>query len=198
MALTRAQRIEKNKTSTSGMSLLFLEILTDDAIRIVNDTIDHEWGGYVWIGVPIRLGSVNYNDKEFPTITLQISNVNKQVGAALALVEGGGGTEVIVRVINTKLLSEPPMQIEYFKIKDSSRGDLWCDITLGCDRFGLQLLHTYTVSRDFCQYIITTGYGGIECGVKASYKALYPECNGSIEDCRQRKNSHRFKGKLGT
>jgi phage-related protein len=188
--LSIASIIEKNRLSTTGADLVILDILLPTPIYIVNNNANITWNGREYIAFPFKLGSINYDGKETPNITLNVSNVTRAVGAALAQVKGGGGTEVILRVINSKILSEPAMLEEYFIVKNSGRDGTWCSITLGVADEGQKRFPEKRVMRNFCSYIASTGFKGIECG----YTGTETTCDGTLKRCRELNNAPRYGG----
>lgn len=188
--LSIASIIEKNRLSTTGADLIILDILLATPIYIVNNNENITWNGQEYIAFPLNLGAINYDGKELPSITLNVSNVTRAVGAALAAVKGGGGTEVILRVVNSKLLSEPAMLEEYFIVKNSGRGLEWCPITLGVADEGQKRFPENRVMKNFCSYIASTGFKGVECG----YNGAGTSCNGTLTACRAFNNSARYGG----
>lgn len=190
MTISIASIIEKNRFSTTGADLVILDILLPTPIYIVNNNENIIWNNREYIAFPFKLGSVTYDGKEFPNITLNVSNVTRAAGEALAQVKGGGGTEVILRVINSKLLNEPAMLEEYFIVKDSGRDAVWCSITLGVVDEGQKRFPEKRVMRDFCSYIASTGFKGIECG----YNGTATSCDGTLARCRELGNSKRYGG----
>jgi phage-related protein len=193
MSLSLASTIEKNRLSTTGADLILLEIKLSTPIYIVNNNANITWNSQEWLAFPFKLGSINYDGKETPNITLNVSNVTRSVGAALATVKGGGGTEVIMRVINSKLLSEPAMYEEYFVVKDSGRDGTWCSITLGVKDEGQKRFPEKRVMKNFCSYISSTGFKGIEC----AYNGAETTCDGTLTRCRALGNSARYGGYPG-
>lgn len=193
MSLTLASTIEKNRLSTTGADLVLLDILLPTPIYIVNNNANITWDGREYIAFPFKLGSINYDGKETPNITLNVSNVTRSVGAALAQVKGGGGTEVVLRVVNSKLLNEPALKEEYFIVKDSGRDGTWCSITLGMVDEGQKRFPEKRTMRNFCSYISTTGFKGIEC----AYNGPETTCDGTLKRCRELGNSPRYGGAPG-
>jgi phage-related protein len=194
MDLSLASKIEKNRTSNTGESLVTLDILLPTGtLYIVNNNENITWNGQEYIAIPFKYGSANYEANKFPTITLNVTNVTRTVGAALAQVKGGGGTEVILRVVNSKLLNEPALKEEYFIVKDSGRDGTWCSITLGMVDEGQKRFPEKRTMRNFCSYISTTGFKGIECG----YNGPETSCDGTLKRCRELGNSPRYGGTAG-
>lgn len=202
MSLKLASIIEKNRIAGSGPYLILLEIpLQTATIRLVNNNENIVWNNETWYAVGFEFGEVTYDGREIPSITLKISNVTREVGEALAQVKGGGGTEIIVREINAKLLDAPPEIEEYFIVQSSSRDPFWCTVTIGIEDIGQKRVNHKTVMKNFCSYLQTpgpkSGYGGIECGVSAATIAQFPTCPGTLAACRERNNSRRFGGEPG-
>lgn len=191
--LSIASIIEKNRLSTTGADLVLLDILLSTPIYIVNNNENITWNGQEYIAFPFKLGSINYDGKETPNITLNVSNVTRSVGAALAQVKGGGGTEVILRVVNSNILSEPAMREEYFIVKNSGRDGTWCSITLGVVDEGQKRFPEKTTMKNFCSYLASTGFKGIEC----AYNGAETTCDGTLKRCRELNNSARYGGAPG-
>ncbi len=191
--LSLASIIEKNRLSPTGADFILLDILLSTPIYIVNNNANIAWNDQEYLAFPFKLGSINYDGKETPNITLSVSNITRSVGAALAQVKGGGGTEVILRVVNSKLLNEPAMLEEYFIVKDSGRDGTWCSITLGVQDEGQKRFPEERVMRNFCSYISSTGFKGIKC----AYAGTETACDGTLIRCRALGNSARYGGAPG-
>jgi phage-related protein len=193
MSLSIASIIEKNRLSTTGADLVLLDILLPTPIYIVNNNENITWNGQEYIAFPFKAGGINYDGKELPSLSINISNVTRAVGAALASVKGGGGIEVILRVVNSKILSEPAMLEEYFIVKNSGRDGTWCSITLGVVDEGQKRFPEKTTMKNFCSYLASTGFKRIEC----AYNGLETTCDGTLKRCRELGNSARYGGAPG-
>jgi phage-related protein len=190
MDLSLSARLEKNKTSTDSVWLELLEIQAPTPIYIVNNNENTVWNGITWLKFPFQLGEVVDNGKETPSVPLKVSNVTRTLGQAVENLKGAAGTQVILRVVNSKLLTEPSVIEETFEITKTNIDAFWVTFTLGVPNELNKRFPEKTVLKDFCTYEV---YKGPECGATSEL----PTCNRTLAECRLRNNSARFGGEPG-
>lgn len=192
---------EKNRTATDSAWLVLLEIqLPGSPIYIVHNNENIIWNNIEWLAFPFQIGDATVNDKETPSIGIKVSNITREVGAAVAARQGGGGTPVIIRVVNSACLDETaPVLEEIFQATKTEVNAQWVSITLSVPNDLIRRFPMKTALKNFCSYLATpaSGYCGIECGLPPAVKAQYPACNGTLRDCRERGNAARFGGEPG-
>lgn len=200
MSMSLASIIEKNKVSTNSVWLMLLEIqIPGSYIYIVQNNVDIFWNNITWIAFPFEIGDTTVNDKEAPNITIKVSNITRDVGVAVSAAKGGSGLTVVLRVVNSELLSEGPVVEESFQVIKSDVSSQWVTFTIGSLKDLSRRFPSKIVMQNFCSYVSTlnSGYCGIECGLPESKKVEFPSCDGSIASCRKRGNTKRFGGELG-
>lgn len=193
LALSAAAKLEKNKLSSDGAYLVLLEIQifnTDIVLQLVRNTEDIVWDGKTWTAFPFTLADVTQTaDGEIPEITIGVSNVNRIVQSYVEQANGGGNSNVVLRVVNSKLLAEPALLEEYFTVTKTSCQEEYVTFTLGMGyKKTRRPLNRYM--KNFC----SAKYGSARCGVSAVTMQRYATCNHSLNDCRLRNNSERFGG----
>jgi phage-related protein len=187
MSLTPAAIEEKNKIHTDSAWLTLFEVQAPTPIYIVDDNQNATWNGIEWLASPMKVGEITNNGSENPSLTVQFSNVRLNLGVAVAQLKGAGGTPVIVRIVNSKLLSEPASREEYFEIVKTNIDPFWVTFTLGIRNDLKKKIPAFTIFKNFCNY---EEYKGLECGSTSELLT----CNRTLQDCRLRNNSGRFGG----
>ena len=194
LSLSDAAKLQKNLLSSDGAYLILLEIHiagTDIILKLVRNTEDIVWNGETWTAFPFTLGNVkNTSDGEIPEITLGVSNVNRIVQSYVEQANGGGNSPVIIRVVNSNLLTETePLLEEYFTATKCSCKEDYVSFTLGMGyKKTRRPLQRYM--KNFCNAC----YNSARCGVSAAAYAKYPTCDHTLTNCRLRGNSTRFGG----
>lgn len=194
-SLSAAAILEKNKIAGDGAWLILLEIqLPGTTLRLVRNTADVIWGGQTWTAFPFELDDATEDKNEAPQIKVRVGNVSRVVqGYVEAAPNGGTGSTVILRVVLSNNLSAAAEIEETFEVTGIQCDAQWVSLTLGVSDAGERFPSDRNM-KDFCRFVATTGYGGIECGVSAAKKVQYPTCNGTLAHCRERSNSVRFGG----
>jgi phage-related protein len=198
MTLPLELRIEKNKIATDSAWIALLEIQLPTPIYICHNNEDITWNGQLWQAFPFQIGDITDDGKETPNLTIKVSNITREVGAVISAAKGGGGTSVILRVVNSNYLDQPAAIEEIFQASKTNI-DNWVTITLSIPMDLIQRFPMSTDMKNFCRYLSlsNSGYCGIDCGLTDAIKATYPTCNGTLSNCRQRGNSKRYGGEPG-
>lgn len=194
-SLSAAAILEKNKIAGEGAWLILLEILIGEiTLRLVRNTEDIDWNGETWTAFPFELDDLTEDRQEMPQLKIRVGNVSRVVqGYVERAPNGGAGSTVILRVVLSNHLDQPAEIEETFDVTHIQCDAQWVHITLGISQVNDRFPNDRNM-KDFCRFLTTTGYGGIECGVSAATKAQHPTCNGTLADCRERGNSVRFGG----
>lgn len=194
-SLSAAAILEKNKLAGDGAWLILLEIqLPGTTLRMVRNNVGITWGGESWAAFPFELDDASEDKQESPQIQIKVGNVSRVVqGYVEAAPNGGTGATVILRVVLSNHLDQAAEIEETFEVVGIQCDAQWVSITLGVSGGGERFPADRNM-KDFCRFVVSSGYCGIECGVSAATKASYPTCNGTLAHCRERGNSVRFGG----
>lgn len=193
--LSTAALIEKNKASTSSAWIVLLEIQLDSGtIRLAGNNEDLTWNSQTWQAFPFEIDTVAETGKgEIPAMSVKVSNVTGEIQELLEAVDGGSGTPVIIRVINTAASTGTESEFELALILDRVDYD---EQTLNFFLTGNNCLTRRVprarVLKNFCRFSLN--YGGVECGASAATVSTYPTCNGTYDQCVERSNAARFGG----
>jgi len=186
--------LEKNKLASDGAYLILLEIQIPgtETIRVLRNTENKTWGGHEWVAFSFEMDDIVEDGKgELPQVILRVSNVTQGLEPYLQTGNGGVGATVIIRVVNSNYLSEANPDVEISFICESTDSDEnWVYFTLGGGDAQNRRIPIYRYFKDSCRF----SYGGVECGATAAVQITYPNCNGTLNNCRIRGNSIRFGG----
>lgn len=187
--LSAIAKQEKNKLSTGSAFIILLDIkLGEDNISICYNTEDVTWNGVLYQAFPFKFGEITETqDGSDPNVDLQVSNVSQALQYAVENGNGGNGTEVILRVVNTENLSatEPELE-EHFVVQKCTVTEQWITFTLGCEYSARTRRPLNRYMKNNCYY----KYKGVRCG----YCGDLPSCSHTLLDCREHENSERFGG----
>ena len=152
LSLSAIARKEKNELSTDSAFIVLLDIrLGEETVRIEN------------------------TDGSDPDVELKVDNVSQALQYAVEEANGGNGTEVILRVVNSLALETGYAEMEEFFVVTKTQVDQqYITFHLGSE---------YS-SRNSCSF----KYKDVRCGCTSNY----PTCDHTLTDCRARGNSHRF------
>lgn len=189
--LSQQALLESNTLQSDGVWLILLEInlsSLEEPVRIVRNTDKITWNGYEWQPFSFDIGDVSENSKgEIPTVTVKVSNVTKALQPYVELAKGGNGSEVILRVVNSKYLEGNTAEIEESFVVQSTTCDAnWVTFTLGGDAILNSRFPRRRILKNRCPF----KYKGIECGATSSL----PDCPKTLSACTERNNSTRFGG----
>jgi lambda family phage minor tail protein L len=189
MSLSLAARIEKNKISTDSVWLVLLEIQLTTPIYLVRNTENIVWNNIEWLAFPFQIGDINDDGKEDPSVTIKVSNISRQVGVIVSDAGGGGGTLVVLRVVNSAFLDEAAVVEETFQVTKTNIDANWVTFTIGIPIDMQRRFPMRTVLKNFCPY----KFKDIECG----YAGTEIVCNKTLTRCQALSNSARYGGKPG-
>jgi len=189
MTLPLAARLEKNKRSTDSAWLVLLEIQLTTPIYLVNNNEDITWNSQEWLAFPFQLGEITDDGKEDPSITIKVSNVTRTVGTVVSDAGGGGGTSVVLRVVNSAFLEEDAVIEETFQVTKVNIDANWVTFTISIPLDLQKRFPARTVLKNFCPY----RFKDIEC----AYSGTETACNKTLTRCRALSNSARYGGKPG-
>lgn len=199
--------IEKNRLSTTGVWLVFVDIrlpeellytrpkdfkTEDDLhIRVVSDTQSHTWRGQEWEAFAFELGHIGDAKKgEVPKTTLKISNHGKQAQYYVELGDGGVGSLVTIYVANSKHLDNPdPAQTFSFEATKCTCSTEWITFTISAENPYSLKFPRNSVHKNDCRFKFK--------GPRCQYDGPDLSCSHDLDDCRSKNNSHNFGGFTG-
>lgn len=189
----------KNKLASADPILCLLEItLTDSAqtkIYICHNTENVSWNGKTWTAFPFQIELPKISSKgEIPYWTIRLSNVTRVFQAYMEALNGGIGSTVIMRFVDSGHLDKgnDAIYIEIAMEVLASESDAqWITFRLGTENL---LRKTFPQERYIANHCLWAfKFKGAECG----YTGSATTCDGRLETCRSYGNSRRFGGKPG-
>jgi phage-related protein len=185
--------LEKNKISSNHPTLILLEIHVPDpelTLHIVRNTEDITWRGITWKAYSFNIGSVNQDAKgELPSLPVSLA-ASYDIAKYLEDSQGAKNATVNMYFVDAGHLNNNNPRYELnFGVKGITVNDETISIDLGADIILLARYPVRIFQKERCQY---KKYGDIECGVPDTTIALYPTCNRTLANCRERGNSSRF------
>lgn len=107
ISITALSKKEKNKLSIDNTMVVLFDLLFDnEQIYITPNNENVQWRGNLYMAVPVDIDSIGEdNTGAEPSIALTVSNVVVGLQYQVEQEQGGVGTQVVVRVVNTKNLN---------------------------------------------------------------------------------------------
>lgn len=190
LSISAISKAEKNKLSTDSAMLVLLEIRLQNTVYICYNNEDITWKGQLYQAFPFKIGDTSEDsDGSDPNVQLQVSNVSQGLQWYVEDSGGGVGTEVILRVVNSKNLNGNADLEETYTVLDCKIDEQWVTFTLGNDYSARTRRPLDRYMKNSCRF----KYKGLRCG----YRGTIPTCAHTLEDCRAHKNSTRFGGFVG-
>lgn len=189
LRLSDVAKREKNKLSTGSAFIILLDIkLGTDTARICYNTEDITWNGNLYQAFPFKLGNISEEtDGRTPEVQLLVDNTSQALQYAVEEANGGNGTEVILRVVNSEALDNPEPELEEkFVVTKTNVNQEYITFTLGMEYSTRTRRPLTRFMKNNCPF----KYKSLRCGCKS----LLPNCNHTLTDCRLRDNSTRFGG----
>jgi len=191
--LSTAGMLEKSQLSSDGVWLLLVEVAipdSDQPLRLVRNNEDIVWEGHTWTAFNFKLGDITEDHKGRPqSVPLQVSNVTQSVQAFVEENNGLTGMAVILRVVHSEHLANAAPELEeIFTVESTTCDSQWITFYLGCEISIQRRFPPRRVLKHFCAW--RDQYKGIECG----YNGSLPECDGTLQSCRERGNATRYGG----
>ncbi len=184
---------EKSQLSSDGVWLLLVEVAipdSDEPMRLVRNNEDIIWNGHTWTAFNFKLGDITEDNKGRPqSVPLQISNITQTVQAYIEENNGLTSTTVTLRIVHSQHLENASPELEeIFTVQSTTCDSKWITFDLGCEITVRRRFPPRRVLKNFCAW--RDRYQGIECG----YNGPMPECDGTLQSCRDRKNGARYGG----
>lgn len=203
MAITQSSTVvqEKNKlANNTSVFLCALEISipgTDEPARVVLNTENIEWRGYIWQAVVFQIDGLKQTSaNEVPQVTVKVSNVNRIMERYVQEYDtyckkyGYDPIEVTIYEVNTADLSnESPCCEHVFVLKQPQMDANWCTFTLSASNPANRRAPFNLIYKNFCSY----KFKGTRCG----YSGSATTCKKTLTACRTLANSTRFGGAPG-
>ena len=190
--LSELMKKEKNKISSTGVWLVLLDIVYENAV-VFNLVLNNEnitYNNVEYLAFPFEVGeNKQTSDKELITLDIKVCNIDRTVESYLEQYNGGKNTTVIFRVINAEYPNEPPVMEETFTVLSTKADAQWVTFQVGCDFSFYQRFPKYRYRKDVCNF----RYKDIQCACTSTLAT----CNGTLKNCRERGNSSRFGGFSG-
>ena len=176
LSLSAIARKEKNELSTDS----------EETVRICYNTEDVTWNGNLYQAFPFTIGEVTENtDGSDPDVELKVDNVSQALQYAVEEANGGNGTEVILRVVNSLALETDYAEMEEFFVVTKTQVDQqYITFHLGSEYSSRTRRPLNRYMKNSCSF----KYKDVRCGCTSNY----PTCDHTLTDCRARGNSHRF------
>lgn len=190
LSISAISKAEKNKLSTDSAMLVLLEIRLQNTVYICYNNEDITWKGQLYQAFPFKIGDTSEDsDGSDPNVQLQVSNVSQGLQWYVEDSGGGIGTEVILRVVNSKNLNGAADLEETYTVLDCKIDEQWVTFTLGNDYSARTRRPLDRYMKNNCRF----KYKGLRCG----YNGNKATCAHTLEDCRAHNNSTRFGGFVG-
>lgn len=190
LSISAITKAEKNKLSTDSAMLVLLEIRLQSVVYICYNNEDVTWQGQLYQAFPFKIGETSEDsDGSDPNVQLQVSNASQGLQWYVEDSGGGVGTEVILRVVNSKNLNGAADLEESYTVLDCKVDDQWVTFTLGNDYSARTRRPLDRYMKNNCPF----AYKGVRCG----YNGNLADCQHTLADCRNHGNSSRFGGYPG-
>ena len=190
LSISAITKAEKNKLSTDSAMLVLLEIRLTNTVYICYNNEDITWNGHLYQAFPFKLGETSEDsDGSDPHVQLQVSNASQGLQWYVEDSGGGVGTEVIIRVVNSKNLSGAADLEESYTVLDCKIDEQWVTFTLGNDYSARTRRPLDRYMKNNCPF----KYKGVRCG----YNGSKTTCAHTLKDCRAHSNSARYGGYPG-
>ncbi|SDU26573.1 DUF1833 family protein [Desulfobacula phenolica] len=191
--LSSNQIIEKNKLSSDNIELLLLEITyeSEDPVRVClnNETIS--WNSYTWYPALFSISGIKETkDAEIPSVTLTFVDITRQIIPHIETYDGGVGSQVVIRVVDSKYLEETVPKIslamEIIGCSISHSGQV--TINLGAENLLDRRCPKERYLKNHCRY---KEFGGSRCGYVITGSET---CDRTFAACKALGNQARFGG----
>ena len=190
LSISAITKAEKNKLSTGSAMLVLLEIRLQNTVYICYNNEDITWRGQLYQAFPFKLGETSEeSDGSDPNVQLQVSNASQGLQWYVEDSNGGIGTEVILRVVNSLNLNGAADLEEIYTVLDCKVDEQWVTFTLGNDYSARTRRPLDRYMKNNCPF----KYKGVRCG----YNGSKSSCNHTLADCRSHGNSTRYGGYPG-
>ena len=191
LSISAISKAEKNKLSTDSCFLVLLEIrLSGGTVYICYNNENIVWKGRLYQAFPFEIGETSEDsDGSDPNISLKVSNVAQSMQWYVEDSGGGVGTEIVLRVVNSKNMNGNPDLEEVYNVLSCKVNEQWIEFTLGNDYSAKTRRPLDRYMKNNCRF----AYKGVRCG----YNGNKATCDHTLADCREHNNSKRYGGYPG-
>ena len=187
LSISAISKAEKNKLSTDSCFLVLLEIRLENTVYICYNNEDVTWRGQLYQAFPFEIGETSESsDGSDPNISLKVSNVAQGFQWYVEDSDGGVGTEIVLRVVNSKNMNGNPDLEETYNVLSCKVTEQWIEFTLGNDYSAKTRRPLDRYMKNNCRF----AYKGVRCG----YNGNRSTCDHTLADCREHGNSKRYGG----
>lgn len=193
---------ESNKIATKSAWLVLLDVTLNDSsstiFYITNNNEDVVFSGQTYSSLPFELDIRKDSLKgEIPSLNLRITNITRILMTYLEETSGAIGSSVLIRVVNSDLLSEDYSDLEMtFDVIGCSYGEEWIEFSLGAPNPLRSRFPLYRYIADKCRFVgeFNRGTGNRP---RCKYAGLDTTCSGTLTDCESKSNQNNFGGFQG-
>jgi phage-related protein len=194
LSISSVSKAEKNKLHIDSVFLILLDIIPAvdgaETIRICYNNEDETWNGNLYQAFPFTIGETSEDSTgSEPNIDLKVSNVSQALVSIVESYNGGNGSTVILRVVNTKVMGTTPELEERYSVISCAVDQDYVTFTLGSGYSLKTRRPLYRYMKNNCPFI----YKGLRCACTSSLTT----CEHTLTACRTRGNSSRFGGFVG-
>lgn len=187
LSISAISKAEKNKLSTDSAFIILLEIRLQNTVYICYNNEDITWKGQLYQAFPFEISETSEDsDGSDPNVSLKVSNITQGLQWHVEDSGGGVGTQVILRVVNSKNLNGNADLEEYYTVLSCKIDEQWIDFTLGNEYSARTRRPLDRYMKNNCPFV----YKGIRC----AYNGNLADCKHTLGDCRAHNNSSRFGG----
>jgi len=194
----------KNRIDNPNPWLAILDIVVPTTpplnLYVVNNSENITFVGQEYTALPFSISLPKQSSAgEMHSTELTLEDVAGALRRYIKLLNGGYGTTVRLRVINTEYMdtesdySDLDVDFELLDVSSDQDGNL--SFSLGAPNLMRQSFPPFRYLANNCAW--ASRYGGYECKASAATLATYPTCAGTLTDCRERSNSANFGGHPG-
>lgn len=188
--------IEMNTMNSDSVWLTLLQVTYEEDppiyVCLNNETIT--WNGNNYLPAIFSLsGITETKDAEVPSIQLTLTDLNRILIPDIEAYNGGVGSEVIIRIVNSKYLDNTTPELEETTeiLTCTVDESLRVTFTLGAEDLSNRLCPPNRYLKNHCRFIFKGTNG--RCG----YTGSETDCNRTYARCVELNNSTRFGGFIG-
>lgn len=159
-----------------------------ETIFVANNNEDLVYRGETYFAFPFEL-SLKQEAGAAPEITLTAMDLKKVLLNKLQQYGGASGSILVMRIVNTGNLTQPPEIEETFEVTETAANNYSISAKLGIDTALRRQFPRRRQLRDRCAW----RYRGVECG----YTGALPTCDlslGGTNGCNAHNNGLKFGG----
>jgi len=184
---------EANELDSKGAWLVLLDITLPDSTQLylVKNTENITYNGQEYTATEFNLSLNSSKGKgQLPQLTLSIENVTHVLESYIEATNGGVGSTVVLRVVNSEHLTENYSELEMtFTVVGTQVNANYVSWQLGIVSPTLMRFPLYKYNPLMCGY----KFKSARCG----YTGTDTTCDRTLDACRQKGNSKRFGGYVG-